>query len=320
MALAQIGRKPISDKCLDRDGYSLASGFALGLINLCKGTKNPSIKDLDLDERLIRFVEGGKPMDPLKSMLSNNYNIEQNKCSSVKEGNIVNTHITAPAALMALALIYLKSNRVDIANRITIANSFSSIENCNPNHILLKILAKNLIIWDKISNTTEFIYSQIPDLIKFIFERNIKEVYDKYFLVYNVDEIDFSTVSLIYTNIIAGCIMSIGLKFAGTGDRTAFDTVVREIEKLRRMKITKCELANDVNNKNSIDNYNLSTILCVCVLSLSLIMAGTCDIECLKWCRIIRKRIEESANMHFGFNMAIHMAIGFLFLGSGRYI
>ena len=68
MTLAQIGRKPLSDKCLDRDGYSLAAGFALGLINLCKGTNNPAIKDLELDERLIRFVEGGKPMDPPKSM------------------------------------------------------------------------------------------------------------------------------------------------------------------------------------------------------------------------------------------------------------
>jgi len=37
MTLAQIGRKPVSDKCLDREGYSLAAGFALGLVNLGKG-------------------------------------------------------------------------------------------------------------------------------------------------------------------------------------------------------------------------------------------------------------------------------------------
>ena len=31
----------------------------------------------------------------------------------------------------------------------------------------------------------------------------------------------------------------------------------------------------------------------------------------------IRKILE--VEMHYGFNMAIHMAIGFLFLGSGKY-
>ena len=112
--------------------------------------------------------------------------------------------------------------------------------------------------------------------------------------------------------------MSMGLKYAGTGDQKAFETIIREIEKFRRMKITKCELANDISNKNSIDNYNLSTLLCISLMSLSMIMAGTSDITCLKWCRVIRKRIEDTSNMHFGFNMAIHMAIGFLFLGNGR--
>lgn len=46
MALAQIGRKPVSDKCLDREGFSLAAGLSLGLVNLCKGANHPSIKDL----------------------------------------------------------------------------------------------------------------------------------------------------------------------------------------------------------------------------------------------------------------------------------
>ena len=84
MTLAQIGRKPVNDKCLDRDGYSLAAGYSLGLINIGRGSNNSNIKDLDLDERLIRFVEGGKPMDPPSSMLSTNFSSE-NRCSSIRE-------------------------------------------------------------------------------------------------------------------------------------------------------------------------------------------------------------------------------------------
>ena len=33
---------------------------------------------------------------------------------------------------------------------------------------------------------------------------------------------------------------------------------------------------------------------------------------------MIRKKIEKS-DMNYGYNMAIHMSIGFLFLGSGKY-
>ena len=39
MLLAQIGRKPLSDKAIEREGYALASGIALGLVNLGIGNK-----------------------------------------------------------------------------------------------------------------------------------------------------------------------------------------------------------------------------------------------------------------------------------------
>ncbi len=46
-------------------------------------------------------------------------------------------------------------------------------------------------------------------------------------------------------------------------------------------------------------------------------MAGSGDSECYKTLRIIRKRLESE--MHYGHNMAINMALGLLFLGSGAY-
>lgn len=91
-------------------------------------------------------------------MLSTNFSSET-KSSSIKEGNTVNTHVTAPGALIALSLLFLKSNDQKVAEKITIPNSFSTIECCNPNNILLKVLARNLIMWDSINNTSEFIYN-----------------------------------------------------------------------------------------------------------------------------------------------------------------
>ena len=46
-------------------------------------------------------------------------------------------------------------------------------------------------------------------------------------------------------------------------------------------------------------------------------MAGTGDIECFRTLRVLRKRFEH--DMHYGYNMAINMSLGFLFLGSGAF-
>jgi len=37
MLLAQIGRRPMNDKSIEREVYALSSGLALGLVNLGAG-------------------------------------------------------------------------------------------------------------------------------------------------------------------------------------------------------------------------------------------------------------------------------------------
>jgi anaphase-promoting complex subunit 1 len=66
-----------------------------------------------------------------------------------------------------------------------------------------------------------------------------------------------------------------------------------------------------------VDKNTLETCLCVSALSMSVVMAGTGDTECFRVLRVLRKRFEH--DMHYGYNMAIHMSLGFLFLGSGAY-
>jgi anaphase-promoting complex subunit 1 len=69
--------------------------------------------------------------------------------------------------------------------------------------------------------------------------------------------------------------------------------------------------------KNQVDKNTVDTCLCVCAFAMSIIMAGTGDVECFRILRVLRKRFEH--DMHYGFNMAIHMSLGFLFLGSGAF-
>lgn len=141
--------------------YSLSAGIGLGLINLGKG-KNLNFKlDSNLDTELLKLIEGGKTSAKETSA--------SKKCSNIKEGDFVNTQLVAPSALMALAFIYMKSENTQIAQKISIPIFFYEIENCNPNHIVMKVVARNLIMWSKIQASREFITSQIPPLIKYTF-------------------------------------------------------------------------------------------------------------------------------------------------------
>ena len=60
----------------------------------------------------------------------------------------------------------------------------------------------------------------------------------------------------------------------------------------------------------------LEACLGTAALALSLVMAGSGNLRCLRLLRLLRRRVD--ADVTYGFHMAIGMAIGFLFLGGGR--
>lgn len=70
------------------------------------------------------------------------------KSSAIKENDMVNTSITAPGALVALALIYLKSNNRQIADMIKIPHTFEALDSVTPQTTILKVIARNLVLWN----------------------------------------------------------------------------------------------------------------------------------------------------------------------------
>ena len=104
----------------------------------------------------------------------------------------------------------MKTNNKELADRIVIPKTLYEIENCNPNHILFKVLAKNLICWDSIVETKEYIYDQVPEIIRFIVERPFQDVSERFDLSYYVEEIDFSGLTLLYLSIIGGTSLAMG--------------------------------------------------------------------------------------------------------------
>ncbi|KAG1696502.1 Anaphase-promoting complex subunit 1 [Nymphon striatum] len=65
----------------------------------------------------------------------------------------------------------------------------------------------------------------------------------------------------------------------------------------------------------------IETCLCTSVLALSMVMAGTGDLQVMRICRYLRSRVGQATTcVLYGSHMAAHMALGLLFLGGGRQV
>lgn len=113
-----------------------------------------------------------------------------------------------------------------------------------------------------------------------------------------------------------------GFKYAGTGNREAFRLILSYCNFFKKLKVMQSNkdsigIIYTNANKNVIDRNTVETCLCVSAFAMSMVMAGTGDAECFRVLRVLRKRFE--VEMHYGYNMAVNMSLGFLFLGSGAF-
>ncbi|CAM9977226.1 unnamed protein product, partial [Choristocarpus tenellus] len=62
--LVEMNKWPTSDRFADREGYALACGWSLGMINLGKGANGgmAGIADLKIEQRLYRYMNGGRDL------------------------------------------------------------------------------------------------------------------------------------------------------------------------------------------------------------------------------------------------------------------
>jgi anaphase-promoting complex subunit 1 len=181
-------------------------------------------------------------------------------------------------------------------------------------------------MWDEISATNTWLNSQIPEIIRTIYTaKSIAEVEEKYQTRISIDEIDFAYIAILYTHILSAALFSIGFKYAGSGNSDVFKFLLHHTEYIINMKVINSKelrpniayIYTNSKNKNNIDKTTYEKWLWMAAFALSMVMAGTGDVNWFRVLRRIRKILEK--DMHYGFNMAIHMAIGFLFLGAGKY-
>lgn len=325
--LAEIGRKPGSDNVLEREGYALAAGLALGLVTLGKGKSAWGLADLSIEERLLHYMSGGtEPGEGRQQRfdgMANNSNTSKNfedlyhNNGQVMEGSIVNLDVTAPGATLALGLMFLKTNSEEVALRLATPDTHFALEYVRPDFILIRVVARNLVLWDSVKATEDWVQAQIPAIIKESLASSTKE---KEGSDIPSADVDMEALAQAHVNILAGACLSIGLRYAGTSSADAQQLLYRYALYFLKEKRSAAPLGGTVGSNGRclyVDRGTLETCLNVAILSLSVVMAGSGHLGTFKLLRYLRRRNDVDSAISYGNHMAVSMAIGFLFLGSG---
>ncbi|KAL0097932.1 hypothetical protein J3Q64DRAFT_1818121 [Phycomyces blakesleeanus] len=276
----------VSSKNLDCVG--LAAGFAIGFITLGKQGTSIVLPDMDLEDKLYQLMEG----EPLT-----NRNRTQSDIGGLSHSNL---DATGPGAIMALALMFLKTGDKRVAKRIYGRQLEYHINSIRPDILLLRVLAKNLILWDDIRPTDIWLYQQLPEFILHDFDENRKASWE------------VQVRKQAKYHIVGGGCLAIGLKYAGSRNTNAFECLLKQLdifielsEKIAvgfQERITKCAISTCIN---------------IIATASAMVMAGTGNLELFTRLSKLRNLPENIEN--YGNQMAIHMAIGLLYAGLGGY-
>jgi anaphase-promoting complex subunit 1 len=260
---------------LRNEGYRLAAGFALGFINLGKGSDLQGLHDMRLTERLLTLAAGSKKVD------------------------LVHVYDKATAAaVVAIALIFMKSENHVLARKIDIPDSLLQFDYVRPDIFLLRTLAKNLILWSKIEPTFEWINMSLPPAY-----RGRSSLATVRSLV---------SEDLPFYDILTGLCFSIGLKFAGSGSFAVREVLIHYLDQLIRI----CRIEANTYDKK-LTRGTVRKCQDLVALSVATVMAGTGDLVVFRRLRSLHGRDDNETP--YGSHLAAHLAIGALFLGGGTF-
>uniref|UniRef100_F7E2X8 Anaphase-promoting complex subunit 1 n=1 Tax=Xenopus tropicalis TaxID=8364 RepID=F7E2X8_XENTR len=298
--LAEIGRPPGPEMeyCTDRESYSLAAGLALGMVCLGHGSNLIGMSDLNVPEQLYQYMVGGHK----RSHVGVSREKHKSPSYQIKEGDTINVDVTCPGATLALAMIYLKTNNRSIADWLRAPDTMYLLDFVKPEFLLLRTLARCLILWDDILPNAQWVNSNVPQIITDnSISLNATEQPSS-------EDLNLETLAQAHVYIIAGACLALGFRFAGTANLSAFNCLCKFAKDFECLSAQAAGITG---------HYNLETCLSVVLLSLSMVMAGSGNLKVLQLCRFMHKK--TGGEMNYGFHLAHHMALGLLFLGGGRY-
>ncbi|KAK8034298.1 Negative regulator of mitosis [Apiospora rasikravindrae] len=269
--------EPLRSEC-----YRLAAGFALGFINLGKGSDLKGLHDMRITEQLLMLASTSKKVE-LVHILDR----------------------SSAAAIVAIALIYMKSEDHIVARKIDVPDAMLQFDYIRPDLLLLRTLAKHLILWSEIKPTHDWIRKNLPSR----YQSRVSPPTQPF---NGPGRGPLNSTHLPFLTILAGLCFAIGLRYAGSGDPVVRDLLLNYLYRYYGLcrstphKANFDERAVQVTGRMCLDVVALST---------AAVMAGTCDIKVLRILRSLHGRNDPETT--FGSHMAIHMAMGVLSLGCG---
>jgi hypothetical protein len=130
----------------------------------------------------------------------------------VLEGSLVNLDVTSPAATLALTLMFLKTNDRSVADMLVLPDTTFNLDFIRPSCILLRVVARSLIMWDSIEPSQAWVMRQMPDVISMQWPNALKEIKAA---VAEGREFDHEAVLLAHIHAVAGACLALGLRYAG---------------------------------------------------------------------------------------------------------
>jgi anaphase-promoting complex subunit 1 len=272
------------------ESYRLAAGFALGLINIGRGSDLRGLHGMRMPERLLAIAVGPRPV------------------------NAVHVFDRATAgAVMALALLFMKTGDRAVASKIDIPDTEAQFDHIRPDVLLLRAMTKHIILWDDIVVAEGPGESDGSGWIS----RNCPACYRKKPLAQAILEmlrkrtIDSSQIPLF--NIYTGLAWALSLKYAGTGNTTARDEILSLLSAFHSLN----EGVEAFYFDGKLGRASLRRCMDILALSAAVVMAGTGDLSTFRYLRRMHGRVD--ADTPYGSHLAAHMAIGVLFLGGGTF-
>ena len=238
----------------------------------------------------------------------------------IKEGQRVNIDVTAPGATLALGLMFLRSNNEAVAGRLRVPDTQFLLDYVRPDFILLRVVARSLVMWDAVEPTNRWLADLTPRFIRAqtTLMRPPPDLRggnatgasagsDENEASGQISTADLASINQAQANIVAGACLAIGLRFAGTANAEAFEWLSSRVDRFVDLLAGRAVVG--------LSRATAETCLSTAAIALSLVMAGTGNLAVLRTLRRLRARRDDA--LRYGDHLAISMAIGFLFLGAG---
>ncbi|KAJ2557116.1 Anaphase-promoting complex subunit 1 [Coemansia sp. RSA 1933] len=284
--------------------YSLASGFALGLVALGQGLMTRTLADLCLLDALSEMLAGPSASGNAahhRSAMSSDGRADDAYSSRFKpmassmfdRPNTIDvgSRVSDLGVIAAIGFVFLGTNYNPAAQRLALPTTFGQLKVADPFTVLWKTLMQSLVMLDHIRPQKEWVESMIPS---FPGEHS---------------QLRSADIQRIRLHIVSASCFAMALKYAGTENSGAHSTILAYFDEL-----TSIAGRPALGYEASLTRSSAQLCLDIVCISAALVMAGSGDIDVMKRLRALHG---VSGNRSYGNHMASHMALGILFLGGG---